>query len=334
MRKNLLFFFVLLSGISFSTFSESLKDSALTLLVRQDYAGANACIQKHLLKNPDDNTALYFKLAIEQTRILDYESYLIDGEKFIVMVDSIKSVLESRLKKLRGADSLECLFFIANAYGGISIIQAKAGNWFDAMRNAVNSTGMLKQVRKQDPEFYAAYLGIGVFNYYLRNSLKWVPFVDDKGEEGIRAIENAMKADFPYNYAAKNSLCWILIEKDKFRSADSLAISVLKDIPDNTIFLRIRTFIALWTGKNKEAIELAKRLIVLSEKRNPMNWSDLIAGYTVLVNSYSNLKMEKEAFDSAEEILNRQIPREYLQIPHIKKNIRYISDKKQKALKK
>ena len=79
----------------------------------------------------------------------------------------------------------------------------------------------------------------------------------------------------------------------------------------------------------KEALELAKRLIILSEKRNPMNWSDLIAGYTVLVNSYSNLKMEKESFDSAEEILNVRFRANIFRF-HTSRNIRYINDMKQK----
>ncbi len=330
-KRFLLVSAVLICGLVSSALPEgSAKDSALILLVKQNYPGAMESIENYLKKYPDDNSALYFKIAIEQTRILDYESYIIDGPGFMKMCDSVKQILEGRQKKLRGPDSLECLFYTANAYGGISIIQAKSGNWFDAMKSAMSSMSLLKQVKKLDPDYYAAYLGIGVFHYYLRSSFKWLPFVDDKGQEGIKTIENALKAEFPYNYAAKNSLCWILIEKGQFKEADSLARSVLQEIPDNTIFLRIRSYIALWTGKNKQAIEFGSRLIELSEKRNPVNWSDLIAGYTVLVNSCSNLKMEKEAFESAEKILNRQIPKEYLEIPHIKKNIKYLDETKQK----
>ena len=311
--------------------TETLRDSALYLLVRQNYKETRVLLENYLQKYPQNNEALYLKFALEQTRILDYESYMLENDVFQTYADSTKRIFENRLKVLEGHDSIECLFYIANIYGGVSIMQAKTGNWFDAVKNALASVSLLKQVKNNDPENYAAYLGIGVFNYYLSNSFKWLPFVEQRGQEGVKSVEQALKADFPYNYAAKNSLCWILIEKKEFARADSLAQTVLKDMPSNTIFLRIRALIALWTGKYSKAIELSKQLIIISEKRDPLNWSDLVTGYNVLVNSYGKLKMEREAVAAAEKINKKKIPENYLQIPHIKKNMRYINDIRQKS---
>jgi predicted Zn-dependent protease len=124
-----------------------------------------------------------------------------------------------------------------------------------------------------------------------------------------------------------------LIERDDFRRADSIAQSVLNEFPDNTIFLRIKALIKLWTGRYNEALKSGRRLVTLTERRRPFNWSDLVAGYMVLVQSYDKLGRKQEACSTAQSLLGLKIPAEYLQIPHIKKNVKYISGIRQKCRK-
>jgi tetratricopeptide (TPR) repeat protein len=317
-----------------TTVATSIYDSAMVHLIRQHYDRAASVLSAHLETNPLDLKAWYLQFAVEQTRILDYESYIFENKSFQVMADTIRRLFESRLQALHGTDSTTCLFYCANVYGGISVMQAKSGNWFDGVKNAIKSVSMLRLVKKRDSTFYAADLGLGIFNYYLSTSLKWLPFIDAKESEGIESIFRALNADFPYNYAAKNSLCWILIEQENFKRADSLAMSALREFPDNSIFLRIKALIALWSGSYMEALYYGHRLIGLTEKRVPLNWSDLITGYTVLVQgNYENGNI-KESVDAARIILEKKVPCEYLDIPHIKKNMKYISGIRQKYRKK
>lgn len=340
MKKRVLFI-VLIAGITVSASAaesasfavEGIYDSAMMYLINQHYDKAAEVLSAHLAQHPLDLRARYLQFAVEQTRILDYESYIIENKKFQQMADSLRQLFEERLKVLRGVDSTICLFYCANVYGGISVMQAKTGNWFDGVKNAITSVSMLKQVKKRDSTFYAADLGLGIFNYYLSTSLKWLPFVDTKEEEGLEAIVRALKADFPYNYAAKNSLCWILIERENFRKADSIAQSVLDEFPDNTIFLRIKALVALWTGSYREALHYGRQLTKLTEKRMPVNWSDLVAGYTILVQGNYESGNKKEACAAARIILGKKVPSEYFEIPHIKKNMKYISGIRQKCRK-
>ncbi|MBN1578640.1 MAG: hypothetical protein JW913_18900 [Chitinispirillaceae bacterium] len=314
--------------------ASGIYDSAMLHLINQNYRSARTILAEHLSCHPLDLKALYFSFAIEQTRILDYESYIVEQKRFQIMADSMKRIFETGITSLRGEDSTICLFYLANVYGGISVVQAKSGNWFDGVKNAINSVSLLKQVKKRDPGLYAADLGLGIFNYYLSTSFKWLPFFEDKEQEGLQGVRTALKADFPYNYAAKNSLCWILIERKNFRRADSIAQSVLNEFPDNTIFLRIKALVALWTGRYDEALRLGKRFIALTEKRHPANWSDLVAGYTVLVKGYNETGRKEDACYAAERILGRKIPAEYNQIPHIRKNVKYITGIRQKCRKR
>lgn len=305
-------------------------DTAQNLLVQQKYASASKLINGYLKKNPGDNEALYLSFAIEQTRILDYESYMIDWKDYQVFADSLRTIFEKRLPELRGDDSVVCLFYLANVYGGMSIVQAKTGNWFDAVKNAVPSVSLLKEVRRLQPDFYAAYLGLGVFNYYLKNSFKWLPFVDDK-EDDLKTLETALKASFPFDYAAKNTLCWILIEKNQYKRSDSLALSVLKENPDNTIFFRIRLMVALWTQQYSTTLQMADRFIKLTLAREPRNWSDLVAGYAAKIDAYEatgDIAAMKNAINSINKM---KIPPEYAAIPHVKKSLKRINDLKAKC---
>lgn len=303
-------------------------------LVSQHYKNAKDSLKRYLYINPSDVEALYLKLAVYQTEILDYETYCIEGKQFLVTADSIKKVLEKKNISLHGRDSLMCLFYIANVYGGISLMHAKTGSWIDGAKNGMTSVSMLKQVQKALPDFLAVYLGIGVFNYYFSTSLKWLPFAGGRWAEGLSYIEKAIKSEFPFNYAAKNSLCWILIDRQEYKRADSVAASVLNDYPCNTIFLRIRAIIDLRSGAFKGAIEHANALLLLTTERSPVNWSDFVAAYYILVESYYRSGLKNESLTAAELILTKNIPQEYLSVPHIKKNLKYIKELREKMCDK
>lgn len=314
------------SNPNLSDSSFALRDSAIFHLVHQNYDQAKNLLKKYSEIQPSDNEAHYLSFVIDQTRILDYESYASNGTDFIAAADSLKLFFEKRLETLRGQDSIQCLFYIANIFGGVSIILSKTGNWFDAVKNAVNSVSILKKVKKLDPDCYEANLGIGVFNSYLSHSFKWLPFIQGKGKEGIKLVENALNARAPYNYAAKNSLCWILIEQGDLKRADSLARSALNELPDNTIFLRIRGYIALWNGEYKRSGSIAEQIVSCAENRDPVNWSDVVSGTAILVQSLIELKQHSKAKLVAESFLQKQIPDEYLELPHLKKSIKQIKD--------
>jgi tetratricopeptide (TPR) repeat protein len=295
-------------------------------LVQQQYKSAKLNLSEYLKKNPSDIEALYLSLAIDQTESLDYESYNIEGKNFLVTAENVKNSIEKTITTLRGKDSIMGLFYLANVYGGMSVIQAKTGSWMDGVKNGMTSVNLLKQVQKMLPDFYAAYLGIGVFNYYFSSSLNWLPFAHGKWQEGLSYIEIALKSGLPFNYAAKNSLCWILIERKEYERAVEIASSVLRDCPSNTIFLRIKAIANLRKGNYQEAIEYATKLLSLAKERDPLNWSDVVAAYYILVESYYHSGMNNESRTAAETILNTSIPKVCLSVPHIKKNLKCIKD--------
>lgn len=299
--------------------------SAQQLMVRQKYEDAAREINAVLQNNPGDIDAVYTLVAIEQTRILDYESYSIDGARFLVLADSLMNTLNKRQAALRGGDSIRCLFYRASITGGIGVIQAKRGAWLDGARSAIAASGMYKHIKKADPTHLGADLGLGLFDYYFGTTLKWVPFTSGSVEKGLEATERALGAPFPFDNAAKSSYCWMLIDRKQYKKADSLAHTVLREIPTCTVFLRIRALIALWAGNYKDALKLGRKLRDLSETRTPVNWSDLITSYYITASAYDNLGQKAEARAEADNGLALNMPPEFKNMPNVKEHIKFLT---------
>jgi hypothetical protein len=324
-------FFVLAAVIPAAAYalSDAVR-SAQRLMVAQKYPEATAQVRAILKTSPNDIDAIYTLAAIEQTRILDYESYTFDGRRFQVFADSLLKILEKRQTHLRGADSLRCLFYRANILGGVGLMQTKRGAWIEGARTSMASQNLYRQVKKIDPGHLGADMGLGVFDYYFATSMKWIPFVASGGiEKGLEALERSLNAPFPFNSAAKSSYCWILIDRKQYKRADSLASSALAETPGSTIFLRIRAHVALWSGNNKGALHHGKNLKEMSRERKPINWSDLSASYYIIASAYDKMKMENEANAAASEGLGLKMPEAYRNMAHIKEHVKHL-----KAIKK
>lgn len=301
-------------------------DAAVEFLTHHEYDRAKHELRQLLTANPLDFDATYLLLATEQTRILDYESYTIEGDAFMCCLDSVQRTLQQRLPALRGADSTRCLFYIGNVYGGRSLMMAKNDRWLPAIKQSMTSVSYLKQVVKRDSTFSAAYLGIGVYNYYLDKNLKWVPLLGSRHAQGVGEIWRATAAPTPYGLGAKNSLCWILIEQGRLIEADSIASSVVAAMPNNTVFLRIKGLLAVYLQRWGDAERIGWRLVDLSVKRSPTNWSDLTLGYQLAVQAADKLGRQQDARAAARRAFALQIPASARKIPYVEKHLHAIEE--------
>jgi len=309
---------------------ENIPDSTDFFLMAQQYQKALDLARILLNRNPANIEALNLICTIKQTEILDYEAYSIDGAGYIGYADSALSVISGCLDNKRGKDSLDALFYIASILGGKGIILAKNGSWPSAVACALRSSGYLKQIIKIDPSYFAAYYGIGIFNYYLSRNLKWLPFFGDRREEALHQLAQAAIAPFPYNYAAKNSLCWILIERNELASADSIASETIEKYPDNTLFLRIKIRTSIGLMHWNTARLTAQKLIEISSLRTPPNWADMISGYQALACCCDNMGLYSDCREAAGKALSLKVPEAYCKIAFVKKHLKYLADIKKK----
>jgi tetratricopeptide (TPR) repeat protein len=301
-------------------------DSAGVHLMHQRYDLAKELLRNLRARDPSNIHALYASFTVRHTEILDYESYAVYGERFLRFIDSAIAVIEADMASGSNADTVRYLFYLGNLHGSKGIILAKTGKWLRAAKTAAGSVGMLREAKERDPTFRAALLGVGLFNYYLSQNLGWVPFVKDRTKEGLRDIAAATRADFPYNYAAMNAYCWILIDRGEYARADSIAGEVLSAYPGNTIFLRIKARCSLMRKDHREALADGKRLKKLTLERESalLNWSDLLMAHEVMATAYLALDRGEDAIRVAREGLALEVPAWARKISHVQDHTAFL----------
>jgi len=306
-------------------------DAIIDDFLNQRYRNAKESIRTILADDPQNIDVLFMYLNVYQIELVDYESYILHGREFLTSVDSVITVFEKHLaKNAVRRDSAKCLFYLGTTHLMKALVLAKVEEWLPAVRYAMSASKQLKRAQALDTTLYEACYGLGLYNYYVGQSFRWVPFVKDKYEQGLAEIVRVANSPSPMSYMAKNSIAWIYIEQEKYAKADSAIASALRQYPDNTIFLRIKARVELLRKNYNEGAALGRRLAELSGQRDPVNWSDLMDGYQVVVASLDAMGKKKECLGVIRTVEGLNIPCEAKKIEYVQSHLDYIMSTKGK----
>ena len=86
-------------------------------------------------------------------------------EKYLELSSKTIDIAKKMLDK--NEDDIDALFYIGNAYGYIGRWHGETGSWIKAFWYGRKGTNYLKKVIKKDPDYYDAYLGLGMYHYYV-----------------------------------------------------------------------------------------------------------------------------------------------------------------------
>lgn len=298
-------------------------DTLTHLLMVQNYTRALAYTDSILKESPLDPDAHYMRLNIMQTKMLDYESYPSDST-FIGKAEIFLKHLR-KLKKTCSED--ECtkhMLFEGNVIGAIALVQTKQEKWIDGFKNARESVKILENTYDRDTSYYEACLATGVYDYYVGKTFKWIPFVGAREDKGIRQIEKAASRSSLFKFAAIHSLLWILIEQEEYQKADSLVTVLMNKYPDNSILLRIKARNEFLRKNYDSAYVLAQRLVDVSSKRSPLNYSDMFSGYEILVRILDEKGETLQCQNVVSEALSYDVPEYAKKIIYVRDNLSFI----------
>jgi tetratricopeptide (TPR) repeat protein len=318
---------ILHSGVSAAAFPwGSTVESVAPLIVRQDYASANAFLDSIIKHDPGNLDARFMKQNVLLTQMADYESYEIAGKRCVDAADTLLSLLESTMETVHGNDSARYLYFIGSTYGVKSLVLAKTGGILQGVAEAGKSKKKMEEVRALNPALSDALYGIGLYEHYVGDYFKWVPGFARRAREGLDDLRCAADNGSPFCFAAKNSLAWILYEAKAYSGADSVVNPVLALYPDNTMFLQIKARIEFGRGRYKESIRLSERLLTIAMKRKPVNWVDVLSGYQLIAAAYTQTGDRLKAIETATNGLTINVPLESRQLHWVKKHREFLED--------
>lgn len=294
-----------------------------------DYEASRKTFEELIEKDPDNPAGDYFMgaLTLNTIQYLDPQDTG-DMEKFLyksleTAIKKADAILKKRPK------DFQAIFWKGVSRGFRGILRLQKGQFLSAASDARVAKGLMDEAIKLKPDFYDAYLGVGMYQYFMGalpavvKILKMFLFVPggskDKGLEYITLA--ARKATYSNTYGIV-VLAGIYRNFDPdFDKALELENRLRNLYPSHPWYALERGSLFVYSMKDFNRGEEVYREIVERCKKGERNFSgeiSFIARYRFAKTKYLNLK-PLEAMADLEALLkeNPEEPREALSATHL-----------------
>ncbi|MDZ7292306.1 MAG: hypothetical protein ONB44_21105 [candidate division KSB1 bacterium] len=266
------------SAIDPSAGIDSLLQQVIVHTILQEYKEALALTDSVIRLIPNEPAGYFFRAAVLQSRILDYETFE-DEKPFFKASTTCRKLAQKKLSQRN--DEAWAHFFIGSALGYEAFYLGKKRRYFEAFRTGWQSIQHLEAALRFDPQLYDVYLGIGTYKYYrskLSKNFKWLPFVKDERETGILMVREALAKGRYSRAAALNGLSWILMDENRNEEALALADSALRLYPGSRFFLWGAGEAAFRVGRYEQASACYRQILQSLQNENRLSpYLELVA---------------------------------------------------------
>jgi tetratricopeptide (TPR) repeat protein len=204
----------------------------------QRYSQAAAVFAEAIKKHPEHPAGYLNKAILLEVMSLDFETPVPQPE-FDNLLDKCLSLGEREIQSK--PSSSEGYYYLGMAHSYIAYYKFRDGeNWVSGLRHGLKANDALEECLKRNSEAFDAMTAAGTYMYWKSKRmsfLTWTPLVDDERNAGIRMLHLAASRAQYTSAQALNSLIWIYIEEENFDAAMRAAQRVLKQYPQNRLFL-------------------------------------------------------------------------------------------------
>lgn len=296
-KKFALIIFILLVNSLLAQNPDKQIQSTINKIYNFDFVKADSELDAFSERYPDDHRGYYYKSLMNLWFYLGSlnEAY---KDSFDYYSDKIKTVLEKNNND-KQSETLNRLFWLGMIEYNKSVASARANDFTSAILSLKNMRNRLEEVIRLTPEFYDAYLPIGLSNFAFAEvpaALKWaanlVGFNSDK-ELGLEYLQlvvdkgSILKTDAQFYLSQIYSR--VIIE---YQEADRILSKLVKAYPKNLLF----NYSAAWIKYEMNDLNASEKIL-----RNILSSNDKIF-YYVISNSHlllAKIFFAKEQYDSA-----------------------------------
>lgn len=242
--------------------------SGLSKLYNLEYQSALGLSDSLIHKYPKHPAGYLFRSIIH---FYQYTSGIRDSELKQKIVDYNKKTVS--LAKRHG-NKLESHFFRGAALGNLSFFYGAESEWLKSLRFGLQAKSFHKKVLKVDPEFYDAYLSLGVFNYYGGSSPKVLSFfsrflgLNGDSDKGLQQLYLAYKQGTFFKVEAATFLGNFHIEKGDYESALEIYTQLAKSYPNNPFYIQNQGRTQFFLKNHPAAGELFSLAVSKYTKKN------------------------------------------------------------------
>lgn len=287
--------------------ADSLLQEAILRTALQHYDRALSFTDRVIKIYPKEPIGYFFRAAVLQARMMDYENYGTDEKAFLEATGWCRQLAQQKLKDpaLTGNAKAWAHFFFGSAIGYEAFVIGKKKKYFEAFHYGWQSIQHLEAALKIDPQLYDAYLGIGTYKYYrskMSKSFRWLPFIKDEREMGMNMIRQALAQGRYSRTAAINGLGWILMDEDRPKEALALIDSALVTYPASRFFLWSAGEAAFRVKRYEQAAAHYRQILSSLQNENHLSPYLELVGRTRLAKVYQAAGKMDEACHELERI--------------------------------
>lgn len=224
--------------------------------LRQEYDSAETAFTQLIKEYPSHPAGYLYLAGMLQAKNTDYGD-LFNEDRYDSLLNAVRSLAQPMTARKQTAAA--GYFYQGSAEAFRSYTRSENGNLASGIYYGLNAGSSLEQCLKIDSSFIEAKNILGSF-YFWRSKLAFLPFVSDRSEEGIAMIKQAYSHPYEKHLASHN-LMVILTEQKRYAEAERYGLLLLKEYPENRLYLwNLMTTYEKWDRKN-ETIEIVRRLL-------------------------------------------------------------------------
>ncbi len=222
--------------------------------LRQEYDSAETTFKLFITENPLHPAGYLYLAGMLQAKNTDYGD-LFNEKRYDSLLNAVRDLSQPLIKK----QSAVGFYYQGSAEAFRSYTRSENGNIASGIYYGLSAGSSLEECLERDSAYTEAKNILGAF-YFWRSKLAWIPFVSDRSEEGIAMIKQAF--NHPYEkHLASHNLMVILTEQKRYAEAERYGAVMLKEYPENRLFLwNMMTVYEKWDRK-KETIDIVRRLL-------------------------------------------------------------------------
>ncbi len=303
-------------------------DKVTDFLLQQKYDEVERIIRRTPLSDAD---SLFMEILLNQAKMVDYESYNIDGRKFLILCEAARD----EFRKIEEYKRPPLLFYyLGTMEGAAALTRGKRGDMMGALTASNVSKRNLDILIKKDSTFTPGYFGVGMRRYYSAALANKFGMGKKKLKSSIGQMEISATSDNVMGLSVLPSLFWIYLDNEMYDKAEECARRFLKSYPKSTLMLRGLAKLYVLREDYNSAESVAHRLMKSSERRVPVNWSDYYsAGVTIVITTIKNGHF-REAIDEVDRLLAIENSEQTMKLEWVKKHRKHLKQLKEEAISK
>jgi tetratricopeptide (TPR) repeat protein len=238
---------------------EAIVRQTLDQLHREAYDSVFANSLRLRERAPDDPVGYFLAADAYNTMMRDYRI-----RRFEAPFDSLIHLTIHRAKEaIKERPSAENYFLLGSAEGYRCLHLFRRGQWFKAIKSAVNSVDHLSRARDMDPDFVDPLLGLALYDYGKSKVPALGLFVSRK--DVIRRLERVRQEGRYVSISALYALQIVYFETERTEEAWKVNEALYLHFPDNPVCLYNRALLLEEMRRRQEAAEVWRRLIARVE---------------------------------------------------------------------